>query len=97
MTCHLEDIMPRLHAFVYGNVQGVFFRVFVRQNAQKLKLVGWVRNCDSGCVEVLAEGPRRALELLLKKLKAGPAAACVEHVDAEWEKESGEFEGFEIR
>jgi acylphosphatase len=46
---------------------------------------------------VLAEGPRRALELLLKKLKAGPAAACVEHVDAEWEKESGEFEGFEIR
>ena len=89
--------MSRLHAFVYGTVQGVFFRAFVQQTARKLKLVGWVRNCDGGSVEVVAEGTQFVLEGLLESMKKGPAGSNVEHVDAKWEKESGEFEGFEIR
>lgn len=89
--------MPRLHAFVYGQVQGVWYRGFVEQTARKLKLVGFVRNCDDGSVEVVAEGSRIVLEGLLVALKKGPASARVGHVDAKWEKERDEFSRFEIR
>ena len=42
---------------------GVYSRDFTRLHAQKLRLVGWVRNLPDGdIVEVLAEGARPALE-----------------------------------
>lgn len=88
--------MPRLHAFVHGHVQGVFFRAFVEQTANKLNLAGWVRNREDGSVEVVAEGTRIVLEGFLEALKKGPSTARVERVDAEWQKERGE-KGFEVR
>lgn len=88
--------MPRLHALVYGDVQGVFFRAFVEQAARKLKLGGWVCNRGDGSVEVVAEGSRIVLEGFLEALKKGPATARVEHIDAKWEKERGESKEFEI-
>ncbi|NJL92227.1 MAG: acylphosphatase [Anaerolineae bacterium] len=57
--------MERLHALVHGRVQGVSFRATTQQTAQQLNLTGWVRNRPDGTVEVLAEGPRAALERLL--------------------------------
>jgi len=88
--------MPRLHAFVRGRVQGVFFRSYVQEAAWKLGLSGWVRNREDGSVEVVAEGTRIVLEGFLEALKKGPATARVEHVDVKWEKERGE-NGFEVR
>jgi acylphosphatase len=93
----MVKIMPRLHAFVYGQVQGVFFRAFVENAARKLKLVGFVRNCDDGSVEVVADGSKIVLGGLLEALRKGPTTAKVDHVDVKWEKESGEFSGFEMR
>lgn len=93
----MVKIMSRLHAFVYGQVQGVFFRAFVQQTAIKLKLTGWVKNCDDGSVEVVADGSKIVLGGLLEALKKGPVTAKVDHVDVKWEKESGKFSRFEIR
>ncbi|MGH9856286.1 MAG: acylphosphatase, partial [Acidobacteriota bacterium] len=36
--------MKQCHVFISGIVQGVGYRYFVRSNAQKLGLTGWVRN-----------------------------------------------------
>ena len=46
----------RVHIFVSGLVQGVFFRYFTKKTADKLNLKGWVKNLDDGRVEILAEG-----------------------------------------
>jgi len=87
----------RLSATVYGYVQGVNFRYFVRRTAGSLDLKGYVRNLPDGSVEVVAEGDRERLERLAEQLKAGPRAARVKNVETHWSDCSGEFTGFEIR
>ena len=89
--------MNRIHARVYGLVQGVFFRATTREVASRLGLKGFVRNLPDGSVEVVAEGEREKLEELIKFLKRGPPAARVERVDVEWEDFKNEFKDFEIR
>ena len=81
-----------------GRVQGIYFRDFTRDHAQRLGLVGWVRNLPDGrTVEVLAEGSRSALEQLLVHLHQGPPGAYVACVDVEWDIPRGEFGSFHVR
>ena len=65
---------------VEGAVQGVGFRYFVRHRASALGLGGRVRNCPDGSVEVLAQGPERALAELEAALWQGPPLALVRRV-----------------
>jgi acylphosphatase len=92
-----EPSQARLHATVEGRVQGVSFRYFVTEQAQRLGLVGWVRNRYNGDVEVLAEGSRYDLEQLLIALHQGPSMAHVSEVNVEWLPARGEFSSFWVR
>ncbi|MEA2549729.1 MAG: acylphosphatase [Chloroflexota bacterium] len=87
----------RLDATVHGDVQGVGFRVLVIRTAMQSGIVGWVANESRGTVRTVAEGSGEALEALLEVLRAGPAAAHVDRVDASWSAPTGEFRSFEIR
>jgi len=87
----------RLEATVHGRVQGVGFRWFVRRNAARLGLVGWVANELSGSVRVIAEGESAAVDQLLLDLHGGPPGAEVDHVDTDFQAPTGEFAVFEIR
>jgi acylphosphatase len=90
--------VARLSATVYGRVQGVFFRYFVRNVAGGLGLKGYVRNLASGvAVEVQAEGEKGQLNKLLGELKAGPPGARVERVEVKWANYSGQFDDFTVR
>src|ERR1700693_3257922 len=66
---------------VRGRVQGVGFRWFVEREAHVLGIAGWVRNNADGSVEVLAMGSRDQLLGLRSRLRAGPRAARVDHVE----------------
>lgn len=87
----------RLEATVHGTVQGVGFRYFVRREAARLGLQGWVANLPDGSVAVVAEGPRGCLDVLLRALERGPPAARVERVEARREEARGALDGFEVR
>jgi acylphosphatase len=90
--------MANLSVTVYGRVQGVFFRYFVRNVAKKLNLKGYVRNLASGdTVEVQAEGEKRQLNKLLEQLRIGTPGARVERVEVKWADYSGGFGNFSIR
>lgn len=96
----MSDTTPtgaRLHAVVHGRVQGVSFRYYTRQRARELGLVGYVRNQPDGTVEVVAEGPRDAVEALLAFLGTGQRPAFVTHVETRWPLPTGTFERFEVR
>jgi acylphosphatase len=67
-----------LHVRIVGRVQGVGFRWFVREEARRLGLSGWVTNLPSGEVEVRAGGEDRAVERLRRALEVGPTGAEVE-------------------
>ncbi len=81
---------------VEGLVQGVGFRWFVQDSAQKLNLVGFVRNLPDGRVEVHAEGGEDSLQKLLAGLKKGPSHARVSAVGVTEENPSGRFSRFRI-
>lgn len=87
----------RLEAVVIGAVQGVGFRWFVLEAADRLELRGWVANRSDGAVVCVAEGPRQALEALLAALARGPIAAQVDRVIPAWMPATGRFGRFEIR
>jgi acylphosphatase len=65
---------------VSGRVQGVAFRAYAREQAQKLGLSGFARNLPDGRVEVAAAGPADALDALERWLWTGSPAAQVESV-----------------
>lgn len=87
----------RLQAVVHGMVQGVSFRYYTQRQAQSLGVKGYVRNCADGSVEVVAEGPRHAVEELYSWLHSGPPMAEVRRVDANWEAPTGRWTSFEVR
>jgi acylphosphatase len=88
--------VERLHGVVRGDVQGVGFRYFLMREAQRLRLVGWVRNRDDGTVEFLAEGMRADLERLKQAAERGPSQAQVEKVEERWSAASGGLDGFDL-
>jgi acylphosphatase len=86
----------RLHAFVEGRVQGVGFRYFVLEHAKTNNLTGWVRNRIDDRVEVLAEGTRERLEILLDMLRIGPSRSMVSNVTLDWSESQKTFTHFSI-
>jgi acylphosphatase len=63
--------------FVSGMVQGVGYRYFARQLAQRLGIVGYVKNLRDGRVEVYAIGPASVLASIRTELERGPNGASV--------------------
>ena len=66
---------------VHGLVQGVWFRDWTVENARRLGVEGWVRNCGDGTVEVLAGGGEGAVEALTGLLRKGPPRARVDRLE----------------
>jgi len=82
---------------VRGRVQGVGFRDYVYTRARFLGLTGYVRNLPDGrSLEVVAEGPRPALEQLLEYLHQGPRLARVDGVEVEWREPQGSYADFGV-
>jgi acylphosphatase len=69
-----------VHFLIQGRVQGVGFRWFVHREASELGLRGWVRNTESGEVEVVAAGSPESLEELRSSLQKGPRGSRVDRV-----------------
>lgn len=89
--------MKRVHVFLEGKVQGVFFRDSTRQEAGKLGVTGWVRNLPDGRVEAVFEGASKAVDEVVAWARSGPPQARVDDMDVQVEDPTGEFEGFEVR
>lgn len=89
--------MKRIRAVVQGRVQGVFFRAHTQEEAQRLGLIGWVRNRPDGAVETVAEGEGERIEQLAYWLHQGPPAARVSGVEIHSEEPQGDLASFEIR
>jgi acylphosphatase len=89
--------MTRIRIIVAGRVQGVFFRRAAAEQARALGVLGWARNLNDGSVEIVGEGRRANLEILLEWAHQGPPHARVDAVKAEWGQCEGEFAQFQIR
>jgi acylphosphatase len=93
----MGNVNVRVHVFVSGRVQGVFFRVETRSEARKRNVTGWVQNAFDGRVEVVFEGHKEDVEKLVEFCRKGPSGARVAGVDVQWQEYVGEFTDFKIR
>jgi DNA ligase D-like protein (predicted 3'-phosphoesterase) len=85
-----------VRAVVRGEVQAVGFREATLRLANRLGVMGWVRNEEDASVLVHAEGSEEAVEDLVAFLRKGPPAARVSEVTAERIEVEG-HEQFAIR
>ena len=91
-----DRLLAALGAVVRGRVQGVYFRAFTARHGAKLGLTGYVRNTETGDVEVHAEGETGQLLKLVERLREGPPAARVDEVHQQWSDFTGVYRSFEV-
>ena len=87
----------RARISVSGRVQGVGYRAFTLRAASERGLVGGVRNCEDGRVELEAEGSKEKIMSLIEALKIGPPASRVMEVRIEWVQAKGRQTDFSVR
>lgn len=75
-----DSTVGTLHLRIRGRVQGVGFRWFVREEARRLGVSGWVTNLEEGDVEVAARGERSAIDRLREAVRVGPSGARVDAI-----------------
>ncbi len=84
--------------FISGFVQGVGFRQFVKRNAIKLGLTGWVKNLPDNRVEAAFQGSKEQIGKIISICKKGAFLSEVKDVDVIWEENKLEiYKTFEIK
>ena len=66
-----------IHVLVSGDVQGVGFRQFIKYQARKLKIKGWVKNLPDGKVEGVFTGTSENVQKMIEFSRRGPFLAKV--------------------
>lgn len=72
--------MKRVRVVIEGRVQGVWFRGWTVDEANKRGLDGWVRNRRDGTVEAVFAGDDAVVDDMVKACWQGPPAAHVQNV-----------------
>jgi acylphosphatase len=85
--------MKRIKVIIKGQVQGVFFRKFIKDNAIKLNLKGSVKN-KKNYVEAIFEGKTSDVHKMLILCKKGPKNSVVDSINCKEEqfKQESNFE-----
>ena len=81
---------------VNGTVQGVFFRQYVKDYADKMAIRGFVRNLEDGTVEIVGEGENEDIDGFVLEIKRGPKHAQIRNVSVEEKKWSGDYKEFKV-
>ena len=87
--------MKRIHIIISGNVTGVFFRDFIKINAIKLKLKGFVKNINEK-VEFVFEGKEESIKKMIELCKKGPKGSKVTDIKIVRQHFKNEFKDFEV-
>ncbi|MCK9596832.1 acylphosphatase [Candidatus Pacearchaeota archaeon] len=72
--------------YINGAVQGIFFRQFIKDNAERQNVRGFVRNLDDGRVEVFVEGDNNNVDKMVEICKKGPKHSQIRKVETKEEK-----------
>jgi acylphosphatase len=88
--------MKRIHIYVSGLVQGIYFRHNTMIQAEGLGLKGWVRNLSDGRVEIVCEGKDEFVDKLATWCSVGPRGAYIKGLEIQHEEFINEFNKFQI-
>ncbi len=81
--------------YVDGTVQGIFFRAFIKENAERYDVKGFVRNLEDGRVEIFLEGNTDNVNKMIELSKKGPRHSQIKRVEVKLERFQ-DFKSFKI-
>ncbi|MDN5341629.1 MULTISPECIES: acylphosphatase [Oceanotoga] len=68
---------------VYGRVQGVGFRFYIKTQANKYNINGYIKNLIDGSVEIVAQGQESDLNSFKASIIRGNGFSRVENIEEE--------------
>ncbi len=74
---------------INGTVQGIFFRQYIKEQAEKNNVKGFVRNLQDGRVEAFLEGNSDEVDKMISIAERGPQHAQIRNVEQKEEKFQG--------
>jgi len=80
---------------ITGTIQGIFFKQFIKENAEKNKVNGFLRNLEDGRVEIFLEGDTENVEAMTSLCKRGPQHSNIRSVEEKPERLQ-DFKEFKI-
>ena len=81
--------------FISGSVQPMFFNQFIKENAEKLGVKGFVRNLEDGRIEIFIEGDVDSIERMAPLCRRGPQHSLIRNIE-EKEEKFQDFKDFKI-
>lgn len=75
-----------VRVYINGIVQGVFFRAFIKENAERYNVKGFTRNLEDGRIEIFLEGDSENVNKMINLCKKGPRHSKITHVEIKPEK-----------
>ena len=84
-----------IRIYITGTVQGVFFRAFIKENAERYNVKGFVRNLEDGRIEIFLEGNPNEVNKIIELCKKGPKHSQIKKVEIKDEKFQ-DFKTFKI-
>lgn len=81
---------------ISGHVQGVFYRAYAQEEAQKLGLTGYAKNMPDGSVETLLQGSEAQINSFIEWAREGSPGAKIDKVEIEWQTPVQDLKNFEI-
>ena len=75
-----------LRLILSGSLQPMFFLPYVKEEAAKLNVRGFVRELEDKRVEVFIEGDSSAIEAMVPKCKIGPYNTKIKNVEQREER-----------
>lgn len=78
-------------------VQGVGFRYFTTSTAQNHSVTGYIRNLDTGDVQIEVEGSKEEVMQFLMAVKKGPKWSHIENFQVEWKKYEENYDQFFVK
>ncbi len=81
--------------YITGTVQKLFFKTFIKQNAERLNVKGFMRYLEDARVEIFIEGDGEQVDKMIELCKKGPRHAKIRNVQEKRERFQ-DFKDFKI-
>ena len=75
-----------LRLYIKGTVQEIFFKSFIKENAERYNVKGFTRNLEDGRIEVFLEGNTDEVNTMVEVCKKGPKHSQIKNVEINQEK-----------
>ena len=89
-------VKKAVRVYYRGTVQGIFFRQFIKEHADKRGIKGFARNMDIDRVEAWFQGEVDKVNEMIEVCRIGPRHSMIKNVEIKEEKWQDDFKDFRI-